>query len=79
MLAITRSVEKGNDLPEGFILLHDETGAVSQQLGETPAFYLVGKDTGIKIATRTLPALSTLFRTIDSMPMRAAEMRGQKG
>lgn len=40
----------------------------------TPAFYLIGKDGGIKMARRTFPSLRELFGTIDAMPMRREEL-----
>lgn len=79
ILAITRGMEKPVDLPNGFHILHDENGALSERLGGSPAFYLIGKDTGIKTASHTLPTFPDLFRTIDAMPMRAEEMRERTG
>ncbi|MBC7806879.1 MAG: DUF4174 domain-containing protein [Akkermansiaceae bacterium] len=75
VLAIARSAEKPGNLPAGFHLLLDENSVVAERLGGTPAFYLIGKDTGIKSASRTFPTPAELFRTIDSMPMRAQEAR----
>ncbi|MBC8136923.1 MAG: DUF4174 domain-containing protein [Fibrella sp.] len=75
VLAITRSEEKPGNLPNGFHVLRDENCATIERLGGAPAFYLVGKDTGIKTASRTFPTIPDLFRTIDAMPMRAQEMR----
>lgn len=79
VLAITRGTEKPGDLPNGFHILHDENGAISERLSGAPAFYLIGKDTGIKTASRTLPTLPDIFRTIDAMPMRAEEIRERTG
>ncbi len=79
VLAIARTEEKSADLPPGFHVLHDETGAITERLGGTPAFYLVGKDTGIKSASRIFPTTAELFRTIDAMPMRAQEVRERGG
>lgn len=62
-------------LPAPFVVLRDEQGKVIEQLGGSPAFYLVGKDTGIKRASRTCPGLRSLFGEVDSMPMRRDEMR----
>jgi len=58
-----------------FVVLHDENRSLLDKMGGAPAFYLVGKDTGIKQATRACPTLSALFRQIDAMPMRRQEMR----
>ena len=75
VLAIAPTEEKPGNLPPDFHILRDENGAVTERLGGAPAFYLVGKDTGIKSASRTFPSPAELFRTIDAMPMRAQEMR----
>ena len=56
-----------------FSRLHDADGAIAYLLGGAPAFYLVGKDAGIKIAGRTPTPIPVLFRTIDAMPMRKQE------
>lgn len=62
-------------LPQNFVVLRDEKGAVLHRLGDAPAFYLIGKDTGIKWATRNFPPVAELFRRIDAMPMRKQEMK----
>ena len=74
VLAVTKSSEKPGSLPPHFHVLHDADGAVSAHLGGAGVFYLVGKDTGIKIAARTPTPIPALFRTIDAMPMRRREM-----
>lgn len=61
-----------------FVVLPDKNGVLARKIGGAPAFYLVGKDTGIKQATRACPTLSVLFRQIDSMPMRRQEMQDRK-
>jgi hypothetical protein len=63
------------DLPDPLIRLRDEGGKVSERLGGPTALYLVGKDRGVKRATRALPAPEDLFRQVDAMPMRRQEMR----
>lgn len=75
VLVLTRDANMPASLPGGFHVLQDADGAICARLGGTPAFYLVGKDTGIKMASRSFPTLSELFRTIDAMPMRAQETR----
>lgn len=75
VLAITSCAEKPGNLPPHFHVLHDADGAVSAKLGGAGAFYLVGKDTGIKIAARVPTPVGALFRTIDAMPMRKQEVR----
>lgn len=62
-------------LPAPFVVLRDEKGEVAQRFGNAPAFYLIGKDGGIKRASRTCPPLSVLLGQIDAMPMRQEEMR----
>ncbi|GAB4463057.1 MAG: hypothetical protein OHK0029_31070 [Armatimonadaceae bacterium] len=64
-----------NDLPEPFVVLRDEGGKVGAELGGAPAFYLIGKDRGIKRAERVYPPLDAVYREIDAMPMRRREMR----
>lgn len=59
-------------------MLQDANAKIAHVWGgsrDTPAFYLIGKDGGIKLASRTFPALRELFATIDAMPMRREEMR----
>ncbi len=41
-------------------------------------FILVGKDGGEKMRTDTVVSLAQLYKTIDAMPMRKKEMKGQK-
>ncbi len=79
VLAVTKRADKPGALPGGFHVLRDADGAVLARLGGPPAFYLVGKDSGIKIASRAYPSLGKLFGTIDAMPMRAAEKRERGG
>ncbi len=71
---------EARDLPAPFVVLRDGEGerSVAAQAGGAPAFYLVGKDTGIKRASRACPSLSDLFNQIDAMPTRRDEMR-QRG
>lgn len=78
VLAVTTLSEKPGNLPPHFHVLHDTDGAVCAKLGGAGAFYLVGKDTGVKIAARAPAPVSTLFRTIDAMPMRQQERRERK-
>ena len=78
VLAIMKSGDKPDTVPDGFHVLHDADGAITERIGGAPAFYLVGKDTGIKIASRTCPTPAEIFRTIDAMPMRAREMRERR-
>lgn len=66
-------------LPDASVVLHDVRGAVAMRYGGAPAFYLVGKDGGIKWAARRCPALGELFALIDAMPMRRREMREREG
>ena len=68
-------IKEAERLPSPFVLLRDQNGTVSAKLGSGPAFYLVGKDTGVKQSTRIAPRLSELWAQIDSMPMRRQEMR----
>ncbi|MBC8142575.1 MAG: DUF4174 domain-containing protein [Armatimonadetes bacterium] len=77
VLAVTKSDEKPGNLPPHFHVLHDADGAVATKLGGAGAFYLVGKDTGIKIAGRVPVPVPALFRTIDAMPMRKQEAQGR--
>lgn len=53
-------------------LLADPAGAVAQQYG--PAT-LIGKDGGVKARYTAPPALKTVLRLVDSMPMRQQERR----
>lgn len=62
-------------------MLHDANARIAHAYGGssgTPAFYLIGKDGGIKLASRTFPSLRELFAAIDAMPMRREE-RSQRG
>ncbi len=62
-------------------MLQDKDGKVARAYGGSsgsPAFYLIGKDGGIKLARRTFPSLRELFGTIDAMPMRQEEA-GRRG
>jgi len=72
---------EARDLPAPFIALRDGEGerSVAAQGGGAPAFYLVGKDTGIKRASRACPKVTDLFDLIDAMPMRRDEMRERGG
>lgn len=59
-------------------LLSDSDGQVARAYGGslgTPAFYLIGKDGGIKMARRTFPSMRELLGTVDAMPMRREEAR----
>ncbi len=61
-------------------MLQDADARIAHAYGGssgTPAFYLIGKDGGIKLARRTFPSLRALFAAIDAMPMRREEMRRQ--
>lgn len=68
---------KQTALPPLFVL-HDTNGTFTHayQAGSgASAFYLIGKDRGIKMARPAFPSLRELFGTIDAMPMRREEMR----
>lgn len=67
-------ISEAQRLPEPFFALRDPWGRVRDRIGGDPAFYLVGKDMGIKIASRRPCALDDLFRLVDSMPMRKQEI-----
>ncbi len=71
---------KQKGLPPLFVL-HDTNGVITHAYdtdGGASAFYLIGKDGGIKMARPAFPSLRELFGTIDAMPMRREEMR-QRG
>ena len=69
------SVETNYDgsLPDDFAAKIDQAGYWQ----DADTVLLIGKDGGVKIRQTTLD-LDVLFRRIDSMPMRRAEMRRQK-
>ncbi len=68
-------ISESQNLPEPFSALVDSDGKVQDIIGGAPAFYLVGKDTEIKISSRRPRGLEDIFRLVDSMPMRKEEMR----
>jgi len=73
------AIPEAGRLSEPFVVLRDARGEVAGAFGAAPAFYLVGKDTGIKRSSRTCPSLKDLFGLIDGMPMRRQEMRERGG
>ena len=70
--------------PDHTVVTSNYTGGISSQLKDSVKAYfstdstdrvlLIGKDGGVKAREQTLD-LPELFRLIDSMPMRQAEMR----
>lgn len=58
-----------------FVIVTNADNTITAKYGGAPAFYLVGKDGGIKRASRRCPTVADLFRQIDAMPMRRQEMR----
>ncbi|MDX1933760.1 MAG: DUF4174 domain-containing protein [Capsulimonadales bacterium] len=72
-----RRIREAREMPSPFHSLRDRDGAAIMQLGGAPAFYLVGKDTRIKVASRRCPELRQLFALVDRMPMRRQEIKAR--
>jgi len=60
--------------------LRDENGELARLFDATgDAFFLLGKDGGVKMARDVVPPDAELWAIIDAMPMRRREMRERNG